>query len=137
MYGQPFMPGGITTGTPPLTMGQPMSQRTMPGVSYRVRPVTDYMQAAALPPEFDGSITLMPDLGHGVVYTKQLNPNDGTAIFNAYKLYVPEERPAAPEYITPEQFQAGLAALSEKWEQRLAGLAGEPPKMAGKGSGKA
>ena len=133
MYGA-YMPqsGAVPGMGQPAGMLPPRVAPGMTGVKYNIRPVTDFTQAAAIPPEFDGSITLMPDAAHGVIYTKQLNTNDGTAIFNAYKL-APPIQAEVPAYITLEQLQAALQSLSSDWEQKFAALSEEPAKAAGKG----
>lgn len=81
-----------------------------------VRPVTSPEEARAIPTDFSGAVTLMPDLPHGVVYTKALNYNDGTSIFGCYRLDLQPTQPAQPEYVTRQEFEtlrAEIARLTE------------------------
>lgn len=81
-----------------------------------VRPVTSTEEARAIPTDFSGAVTLMPDLPHGVVYTKALNYNDGTSIFGCYRLDLQPAQPAQPEYVTRQEFEALRAEIARLTE---------------------
>lgn len=49
-----------------------------------VRPVASVEEARAVQTDFSGALTIMPDLSHGFIYTKQLNLQTGCADFAAY-----------------------------------------------------
>lgn len=85
---QPYPPapgGGNTWG------GQPM-----PG--FACRPVTSKEEAVAVQVDFYGPGTIMPDLGHGMIYLKRFNPNSGASDFLAFAFCPPQpqEMPAPP-----------------------------------------
>ena len=84
---QPMMPSmqGVQPNNPPYY--QPIYNYNPPPVQQpmlRVRPVTSKEEATATPVDFDGSVLILPDIAHGIIYTKVFNPADGSAIFNEY-----------------------------------------------------
>ncbi len=48
------------------------------------RPVTSKLEAEAVQVDFLGPGTIMPDLGHGVIYLKRFNPNTGYSDFLSF-----------------------------------------------------
>lgn len=70
---------------------QSYPQAAQPG--FVCRPVTSREEAVAVQVDYLGPGTLMPDLGHGVVYFKRFNSNTGGADFLTFKLH---EEPQAP-----------------------------------------
>ncbi len=62
------------------------------------RPVTSIEEAKSIPTDFNGNLMIFPDLSHGMIHTKQLNYQDGSALFRSYILANPEPsmEPAAP-----------------------------------------
>lgn len=84
-----------------------------------------------MPVEFDGSLMLLPDMAHGAIYSKQLNMQDGSAIFRRYMMEIPSSAPQtsqetvlpAAQYATLEQLQElkdeldALRAITEKQEK--------------------
>ena len=104
-YGYPYAPQIY----PPQRQdfgSQMQPQQAQPG--FMVRPVASPEEARAVPTDFSGTVTVMPDLPHGVIYVKALNYNDGTSIFATYKLDAPAPQ-AVPEYVTRQEFD-GLRA---------------------------
>lgn len=61
---------------------QPMPQQPPAPI---VRPVASLDEARAVQTDFGGALTIMPDISHGFVYTKQLNFQTGSADFAAYQ----------------------------------------------------
>ena len=84
-----------------------------------------------MPVEFDGSLLLLPDMAHGAIYSKQLNMQDGSAIFRRYMIDMPDSAPqtaqepilSAAQYATLEQLQElkdeldALRAATEKQDK--------------------
>lgn len=103
-YGNPGMSGNAPGMGMPYNSGmgqyqtrnpgyqQPMGQQpvnqnqTTPQITYITRPVASVEEAKAVPTDFNGAVTIMTDFSHGMIYTKALNYQDGTSIFNCYRL---------------------------------------------------
>nr|DAF77909.1 MAG TPA: hypothetical protein [Caudoviricetes sp.] len=66
-------------------MQQPMPQQMAQPPAPIVRPVASLDEARAVQTDFGGALTIMPDISHGFVYTKQLNFQTGSADFAAYQ----------------------------------------------------
>lgn len=58
---------------------QPVMQQPVTGFS--CRPVADEAEARAIPTDFNGTTMVLVDQAHGCVYTKALNPMDGSPVF--------------------------------------------------------
>lgn len=101
-----------------------------------VRAVTGREEAIAAQIPLDGSIVAFTDFAHKKIYTKQLNMNDGSAIFDTYEKVEmgskQEEPKTEPEFssIDPSeyvkrteidslraQFEKAIAEMSEKLKQ--------------------
>ena len=101
-----------------------------------VRAVTGREEAIAAQIPLDGSIVAFTDFAHKKIYTKQLNMNDGSAIFDTYeKVEIgskQEEPKTEPEFssIDPSeyvkrteidslraQFEKAISEMSEKLKQ--------------------
>lgn len=101
-----------------------------------VRAVTGREEAIAAQIPLDGSIVAFTDFAHKKIYTKQLNMNDGSAIFDTYEKVETgskqEEPKTEPEFssIDPSeyvkrteidslraQFEKAIAEMSEKLKQ--------------------
>ncbi len=142
-YGYPtYMPqAGAYNGYAP--QGQGMQQAPMPiqgGAAQSVpamqpqqpnvlfRPVASEEEARAVPADFSGAVTIMPDFAHGRIYTNMLNQNDGTTIFNIFAV----QPPAPPVEYAPIGTVQALAAEIEQLKQALA--ATDKPAKQAKGS---
>lgn len=76
-----------------------------PQSGFACRPVTSREEAQAVQVDFFGPGTLMPDLGHGVVYLKRFNQNTGACdIFEFTAQQVKE--PSVVQYATIEDLNA-------------------------------
>lgn len=80
--------------------------------SYTVRPVGSKEEALGAQVDFLGLGTIMPDLGHGVVYLKRFNSSTGSSELSEFKLSQPEQKPA-PKYVTLEEFEAFKAEIKK------------------------
>ena len=68
--------------TPPTPPPQPPARQEQPGVIFR--PVASFDEAKAVPTDFSGALTIMPDWAHGYIYAKALGDN-GNPVFRAYR----------------------------------------------------
>ncbi len=57
--------------------------------NYICRPVASEEEARAVPTDFSGATIVMVDTAHGSIYTKSLNPMDGSAMFATYRYSAP------------------------------------------------
>lgn len=76
------------------------------------RPVGSIEEARFIPTDFNGNLMILPDISHGMIHTKQLNPKDGDALFHTYIL----SKPAAQSPIMEPEPQPPIvefAPLSE------------------------
>ncbi len=115
--GQPngFNMGMFQSGQVGNMMGQ---MQQIPGQSFNVRVVTGYEEAMASQTPLDGSISILLDRTHEMIYTKQLNMNDGTPLVKRYKLSETPKSAEAPvensvEYVEKKEFDD----LKERFEQ--------------------
>lgn len=84
---------------------QPQSyMRTPPNLV--IRAVTGYEEAMATPIPLDGTICVFLDIPHKKVYTKQLNMNDGSALFDSYRKEVPKQQEQKKQEVVPENNSA-------------------------------
>lgn len=81
------------------------------GASLKGRPVSSIDEAKAAQIDFDGSISLFPDIAHNKVYTKQVML-DGTASLLTYAL-VQEKQPEQPAYVTRDEFNRTIDELKQ------------------------
>ena len=104
----------------PQTYGRQQTprQRHMPqqiGANYICRPVAGEEEARAVPTDFAGATTVMVDAAHACIYTKALNPMDGTAIFQVYRIDnsppVQEQPPQYAQAHDLEQLRQEVADL--------------------------
>lgn len=82
----------------------PASNFTRPQQNVFVRAVTGREEAVAAQIPLDGSIVAFTDFAHDKIYTKQLNMNDGSAIFETYqkvKVQGPQEEPKTEPVTSP------------------------------------
>ncbi len=91
-----------------------------------VRPVASVEEARAMQTDFSGALTIMPDVVHGYIFTKQLDLSTGCAEFAAYQR-VPMERQTASQYVSREEFNALTQRLNALYSQ----LGGEQREHAG------
>lgn len=134
--GSGYQPSGQVTAQP-----QQQSQAQQSGVIFR--PVASFDEAKAVPTDFSGALTIMPDWGHGYIYAKALGDN-GTPVFRAYRAVdaaqAAEPAPAAPVSI-PEGTYAPMETVEclrcevEKLRKELDALRPQAKETAEKGKG--
>lgn len=108
----PYMQGYNQPAQPMQQAAPAMQQPQQPSI--KVRPVTSEEEARGVPVEFDGSLILLPDMAHGAIYSKQLNMQDGSAIFRRYMIDMPSSAPqTAREPVLPVAQYATLEQLQE------------------------
>lgn len=109
---------------PPTPPPQPPARQEQPGVIFRQ--VASLDEAKAVPTDFSGALTIMPDWTHGYIYAKALGDN-GTPVFRAYRdvdsppaqtVPQPTAEPAPAVAYAPleelERLQREVAALREE-----------------------
>lgn len=112
--GSGYQPGGSTQTPAQYQQGQPgNAQPNQSGLI--VRPVASFDEAKAVPTDFSGALTIMPDWAHGFIYAKALGDN-GTPVFRAYRDVDLSAAPAAPQS-PAEPAQAVAYAPLEALEQ--------------------
>lgn len=108
----PYMQG-YNQPAQPMQQAAPAVQQP-PQPSIKVRPVASEEEARGVPVEFDGSLILLPDMAHGAIYSKQLNMQDGSAIFRRYMMEIPSSAPqTAQEPVLPVSQYATIEQLQE------------------------
>ena len=108
----PYMQG-YNQPAQPMQQAAPAIQQP-PQPSIKVRPVASEEEARGVPVEFDGSLLLLPDMAHCAIYSKQLNMQDGSAIFRRYMIDMPSSAPqTAQEPVLPVAQYATLEQLQE------------------------
>lgn len=95
----PQMPVQASQGVP-----QTQTVNNPPAV-FNCRPVTSKEEAQAVQVDFFGPGTLMPDLGHGVVYLKRFNQNTGACDIFEFTAQQTKE-PETVRYATIEDLNA-------------------------------
>lgn len=124
---------------------QPPARQEQPGVIFRQ--VASLDEAKAVPTDFSGALTIMPDWAHGYIYAKALADN-GIPVFRTYRTvdYAPAQTPppqtaAAPapavEYAPLEELERlrqEVNVLREELAAAKAPAKETAEKPAGKGS---
>ena len=139
---EPASPSDGSTGRSDAEY-EPTTNFTRPQQNVFVRAVTGREEAVAAQIPLDGSIVAFTDFAHDKIYTKQLNMNDGSAIFETYqkvKVQGPQEEPktepvSAPmidpnEYVKRTDLNSLIAQMEENSrrmvEEAIANLQQKP-----------
>ena len=103
----PYMQGYMQQ----MQMQYPGPQMMQPTIQARY--VTGREEAVAAQIPQDGNMCVFADTGHGMIYTKQLNMQDGSAVFRAYRrVDQTEETPQqAEEYVKKSELDNVKGAL--------------------------
>lgn len=135
-----WLGNGYPSGGQAQAPARPPARQEASGVIFR--PVASYDEAKAVPTDFSGALTVMPDWAHGYIYAKALG-DDGSPIFRAYRYEPPAQAPSAEP--APAVRYASLEEVTrlrqelEALKQTLAAKDAPPQepaaeKPAGKGS---
>ena len=81
------------------------------------RPVSSIEEVKAAQIDFDGSLFIFPDIANKCIYTKQISAT-GSAILNKYNLQIDMPTPAAPTYVTKEEFDSIINQLKTAIESK-------------------
>lgn len=88
--------------------------------SFSCRPVTSREEAVAAQIDFMGPGTIMPDLGHGMIYLKRFNPNSGSSDFLPFALQSQDqEKPDQPAAFASLQDFADLRDTVKRLEDEI------------------
>lgn len=90
-YNQPYPYQQPVQQMPVQAMPQQAAQ------TFACRPVTSKEEALGVQVDFLGPGTLMPDLGHGIVYLKRFNSNTGTSDIYEFRLAEPQPEQEKPD----------------------------------------
>lgn len=124
---QTYLPGQGMPYQQPM-MPQPIPQQVAQPPVPVVRPVASLEEARAVQTDFGGALTIMPDISHGFVYTKQLNFQTGSADFAAYQRMqeqtAPQQDINLSEYVKKSDFDE-LARRFNALCDQLGGTANE------------
>lgn len=90
-------------------------QQAPPG--YVCKPVTSREEAVATSTDYFSLGTIMPDLGHSMIYLKRFNQQNGSSDFLEFQRYIPEQS-APVEYATKADLDALRAELTPKKKRR-------------------
>lgn len=123
----PYIPAYPARNDLPMNQGyQPAQNSTqaqqMASGGFLCRPVTSREEAVAAQIDFMGPGTIMPDLGHGVIYMKRFNTNTGASDFYQFVLQAPpKEQDTSPvAFATLQDFldlQSNVQDLKDEIEQ--------------------
>lgn len=117
---QPY-PQNTRQSYPPVQGGMNGGWGNPSQPGFTCRPVTSREEAVAVQVDFYGPGTIMPDLGHGMIYLKRFNPNSGASDFLAFAFCPPQPQEVpAPPYDPRQEIEAlrnELEALRAELEE--------------------
>lgn len=96
---------------------RPMQQVQQAPPGYVCKPVTSREEAVATSTDYFSLGTIMPDLGHGMIYLKRFNQQNGSSDFLEFQRHIPEQS-APVEYATKADLDALRAELTPKKKRR-------------------
>lgn len=102
---------------------------------FRVIPVANPEEAAAIPTDFSGVPCIIPDFAHGAIYTKTFNPNTGSSVFLTFRLEENSQANAQQSAPAPYDAKAEIDKLTAELDEikkKLAAIEPEPMQEAKK-----
>ena len=113
----------------------PFAYQQEQAAQFRVIPVANPEEAAAIPTDFSGVPCIIPDFAHGAIYTKTFNPNTGASVFLTFRLeenlQANAQQPAPAPYDAKAEIEK-LTAELEDIKKKLAAIEPEPAQEAKK-----
>ena len=107
----------------PPVQSAPVQQMQQP--SMICRPVASIEEAKAVPTDFSGATLVLTDFSHGYIYTKSLNYQNGTAVFNCFRLdntpLQPAQTAISGDYVARGEFEQMKAEIAEI-NERIGGM---------------
>lgn len=118
----PYYQGQPQPVQPPV-QSAPVQQMQQP--SMICRPVASIEEAKAVPTDFSGATLVLTDFSHGYIYTKSLNYQNGTAVFNCFRLdntpLQPSQTAISGDYVGRGEFEQMKAEIAEI-NERIGGM---------------
>nr|DAO36058.1 MAG TPA: hypothetical protein [Caudoviricetes sp.] len=118
----PYYQGQPQPVQPPV-QSAPVQQMQQP--SMICRPVASIEEAKAVPTDFSGATLVLTDFSHGYIYTKSLNYQNGTAVFNCFRLdntpLQPAQTAISGDYVGRGEFEQMKAEIAEI-NERIGGM---------------
>lgn len=113
----------------------PQAYQQEQAAQFRIIPVANPEEAAAIPTDFSGVPCIIPDFAHGAIYTKTFNPNTGASVFLTFRLeenlQANASHPASAPYDAKAEIDKLTAELDEI-KRKLAAIEPEPVQEAKK-----
>lgn len=113
-----WLGSGYQSGGQAQASAQAPARQESPNVIFR--PVACFDEAKAVPTDFSGAVTIMPDWAHGYIYAKAMGDN-GTPVFRSYRdvdcshIQMPPPQTAADS--SPAENYATKDDLDEIWKE--------------------
>lgn len=90
-FDQQFVPQNATqSAVQPLLPQGNINAQPQPQTGFLCRPVTSKEEALAVQVDYLSAGTIMPDLGHGMMYLKRFDPNTGLSNMFEFALVQPQ-----------------------------------------------
>lgn len=114
----------------PPQMQNAVNTIAAPQAAFLCRPVTSREEALAVPADFMSNGTIMPDLGHGMIYLKRFDSNTGLSNMFEFAMVqqnaAEESVPVVPDY---SEILEGLGERLDSLAERLDDLADKLDRM--------
>ena len=107
----PFSQPYAYPSPPPPTQSTPAPVSAPAAAAFAVQPVGSLEEARAVIADPFSAGVLLPDLSHGVIYLKRVNPQTGASDFTEFRAGSAE---AAPEFVTLPIFNSTVEKLREE-----------------------
>ena len=111
-------PNAFQTSYAPVQSAAVQSVPQQANNGFSCRPVTSKEEAMAVQVDFFGPGTVMPDIGHGVIYLKRFNSNTGSCDIFEFVAQQPKQE-APVQYVTKEEFDSLRAEIGKLKEKRV------------------
>lgn len=116
-YGYTYPQPALYSPTRPAMPTQaqpPVNYPAQPQNGFKVFPVASIDEAVASPTDFMGNVSVMTDFSHGYIYTKVLDSNTGSSVFQKYKRELVEGEEQSAQAPAPYDAKAEIEALKNE-----------------------